>query len=125
MRKKAGKASKELKTKTNKTMNLNRASLIGRVTKDPEVKALPSGKQVARFGVATNYTYKDKDGKKVENVSFHNCVAFGKLAEIIGQYVKKGQEVYLDGDLVIGISTITSYFKDIIFDFGDLTVYFP
>lgn len=78
-------------------MNLNKASLIGRVTRDPEVRALPSGTKVVKFGVATNHTYKTGEGEKKETVQFHNCVAFGKLAEIIGDYVKKGQLIYVDG----------------------------
>lgn len=78
-------------------MNLNKAQLIGRMTNDPEMKALPSGTPVAKFGLATNRVYKTKEGEKKEMVQFHNCVAFGKLAEIIGQWAKKGQEVYVDG----------------------------
>lgn len=78
-------------------MNLNKAQLIGRITNDPEIKTLPSGAAVAKFGLATNRIYKTKEGEKKEVAQFHNCVAFGRLAEIIGQWVKKGQEVYLDG----------------------------
>ncbi len=80
-----------------KNVNLNKAQLIGRITNDPEMKALPSGAQVVKFGLATNRVYKTKEGEKKELVQFHNCVAFGKLAEIIGQWAKKGQEVYADG----------------------------
>ena len=78
-------------------MNLNKAQLIGRITNDPEVKALPSGISVAKFGLATNRVYKTKEGEKKEVAQFHNCVAFGKLADIIKQWAKKGQEVYVDG----------------------------
>lgn len=78
-------------------MNLNKAQLIGRITNDPEIKALPSGISVAKFGLATNRTYKTKEGEKKEVAQFHNCVAFGKLADIIKQWAKKGQEVYVDG----------------------------
>lgn len=78
-------------------MNLNKAELIGRITKDPEIRSLPSGKQVAKFSVATNHIFKNAAGEKQETAQFHNCVAFGKLAEIIGRYVQKGQEVYLSG----------------------------
>lgn len=78
-------------------MNLNQIHLIGRVTKEPEVKTTPVGTSVARLGVATNNNYKSKDGDKKQTTQFHNCVAFGRLAEIIGQYVKKGQEVYVSG----------------------------
>jgi len=78
-------------------MNLNKAQLIGRITNDPEIKALPSGISVARFGLATNHIYKTKEGEKKETAQFHNCVVFGKLADIIKQWVKKGQEVYVEG----------------------------
>jgi len=78
-------------------MNVNLCMLIGRVTRDPEVKNLPSGTMVANFGLATNYVYKDAAGAKQEKASFHNCVAFGKRAETIGQYVTKGQEIYVLG----------------------------
>ena len=80
-----------------KKLNLNKAQLIGRMTNDPEMKTLPSGAAVAKFGLATNRVYKTKEGEKKEVAQFHNCVAFGKLAEIIGQWAKKGQEVYVDG----------------------------
>lgn len=72
-------------------MNLNQVNLIGRLTRDPELKALPSGIAVANFSLATSRTFKDRDGKKQEQTEFHNCVAFGKTAEIVGQYLKKGQ----------------------------------
>lgn len=78
-------------------MNLNEAKLIGRVTRDPEIRTTPGGTQVAKFGVATNYSYKDKSGAKQETTTFHNCVAWGKLAEIIGKWVTKGQEIYVCG----------------------------
>lgn len=78
-------------------MNLNQATIVGRMVRDPELKALPSGIQVAGFSVATSRTYKGKDGKKNEDTEFHNCVAFGKTAEIIGQYVKKGQLILING----------------------------
>lgn len=78
-------------------MNLNKVQLIGRVTKDPEMKALPSGIKVTALGMATNKTYKDKDGAKKETTEFHNVVAFGKQAETIAQYVKRGQLIYAEG----------------------------
>lgn len=80
-------------------MNLNKVQLIGRVTKMPEQKSLPSGKAVAKFGIATNHKYKNSAGENIESAQFHNCVAFGKMAEIIGTYIKKGQEVYVEGRL--------------------------
>ena len=78
-------------------MNLNKTQLIGRVTRDPELRNLPNGGTVVKFGLATNYIYKTKSGEKKETAQFHNCVAFGRLAEIINQYVVKGQELYVEG----------------------------
>lgn len=72
-------------------MNINQATIVGRLTRDPEQKALPNGTAVTNFSLATSRTWKDKDGNKQEDVEYHNCVAFGKTAEIIGQYLKKGQ----------------------------------
>jgi len=78
-------------------MYLNKAFLYGNLTRDPELKALPNGGQVAEFAVATNRTYKDKNGAKQEEVDFHNIVAFGKTAEVIGQYLKKGRPIFVEG----------------------------
>jgi len=78
-------------------MNLNQVHLIGRVTKQPELKSLSGGTQVVSFGLATNNIYKNKAGEKVEEADFHNVTAFGKLAETIAQYVVKGQELYVSG----------------------------
>lgn len=78
-------------------MYLNKAFLYGNLTRDPELKALPSGGQVANFGVATNRTYKDKNGAKQEATEFHNVVAFGRTAEVIAQYMKKGRPIYVEG----------------------------
>jgi single-strand DNA-binding protein len=78
-------------------MYLNKAMVYGNLTRDPEVKALPSGVQVCSFSVATNRTYKDRDGNKQEQAEYHNVVAFAKLAEIIGQYLKKGRPIYIEG----------------------------
>jgi single-strand DNA-binding protein len=78
-------------------MYINKAILYGNLTRDPELKALPSGQQVATFGIATNRTYKDKNGQKQEAVEFHNLVAFGRTAEVIGQYFKKGRPIYVEG----------------------------
>jgi single-strand DNA-binding protein len=77
-------------------MYINRAVLYGNLTKDPELRALPSGMQVASFSIATNRTWK-KDGVKQESAEFHNIVAFGKQAELIGQYLRKGQPIYIEG----------------------------
>lgn len=73
--------------------------LIGNLTRDPELKALPSGQTVANFSLATNRTFKDKAGVKQEAVEYHNLVAFGKTADIIGQYVKKGHQILIIGRL--------------------------
>ncbi len=78
-------------------MYVNKALLYGNLTRDPEMKSLPSGISVTSFGVATNRTYKDKNGVKQEAVDFHNVVAFGKQAEVITQYLKKGQPIFVDG----------------------------
>jgi single-strand DNA-binding protein len=78
-------------------MYLNKAFLYGNLTRDPELKALPSGQQVANFGIATNRTYKDKNGQKQEVTEFHNIVAFGRSAELIAQYMKKGRPLFVEG----------------------------
>jgi len=80
-------------------MYLNEVKLIGNLTRDPELKSLPSGQQVANFSVATNRTWKDKDGAKQEAVEYHNVVAFGRTAEVIGQYVRKGHQILVNGRL--------------------------
>jgi single-strand DNA-binding protein len=80
-------------------MYLNKVVLIGNLTRDPELKALPSGVNVANFGVATNRNYKDKDGNKKEDVEFHNIVVFGKQAEVISQWCKKGSQILIEGRL--------------------------
>lgn len=78
-------------------MYLNKAMIYGNLTRDPEIRALPNGTQVCSFSVATNRTYTDRDGKRQEQTEYHNVVAFAKLAEIMGQYLKKGRPVYIDG----------------------------
>lgn len=80
-------------------MNLNKVFLIGRLTRDPQVKSLPSGQQVANFGMATDRFYFDKNKQKQQQTEFHNIVMFGKLAEIASQYLKKGSLVMIDGRL--------------------------
>lgn len=80
-------------------MNLNKAMLIGNLTRDPEVRTTPQGTNVASFSIATNYTWKDQSGQKQERAEYHNIVAWGKLAEIVGQYLRKGSKVYLEGRL--------------------------
>lgn len=78
-------------------MYLNKAFLYGNLTRDPELKALPSGQNLVSFGLATNRTYKDKNGQKQEATEFHNIVAFGRSAELIAQYMKKGRPLFVEG----------------------------
>ena len=78
-------------------MYLNKALIFGNLTRDPEIKALPSGIKVASFFVATNRVWKDKDGKKQESADYHNVVVFGRQAEIVGQYIKKGSSIFVEG----------------------------
>ena len=81
-------------------MNLNRAMIIGNLTRDPELRMTPTGQNVAQLGVATNRAWVNKaTGQKQEEVEFHNVVAWGKLAEICGQYLTKGRKVYVEGRL--------------------------
>jgi single-strand DNA-binding protein len=78
-------------------MYINKALLYGNITRDPETKALPSGMTVVTFSIATNRTYKDKNGAKQEAVDYHNIVAFGKQAEVIAQYLRKGSALFIEG----------------------------
>ncbi len=80
-------------------MYLNKAIIIGNLTRDPEIKALPSGAQVASFSLATNSVWKDKEGNKKEAVEYHNIVVFGRQAETSAQYLKKGQSTLVEGRL--------------------------
>lgn len=80
-------------------MNLNKVQLIGRLTRDPEIRTTPSGQTVATIGIATNRSWNDKAGQKQEKSEFHNIVIWGRLAEIAGQYLTKGQEAYFEGRL--------------------------
>ncbi len=79
--------------------SLNRATIIGNLTRDPEVRTTTNGQSVASFGVATNRSWTDASGQKQEKAEFHNVVAWAKLAEICGQYLVKGQKVYVEGRL--------------------------
>ncbi|MEK7635133.1 MAG: single-stranded DNA-binding protein [Patescibacteria group bacterium] len=78
-------------------MYINKAILYGNLTREPELKSLPSGSQVCEFGIATNRVWKDKNGAKQESADFHNIVVFGKQAELIKQYLHKGSGVFLEG----------------------------
>lgn len=80
-------------------MNLNRAMIIGNLTRDVELRSTNTGQNVANFGVATNQVWTDSSGQKQERTEFHNIVAWGKLAEICSQYLAKGRKVYVEGRL--------------------------
>ena len=81
-------------------MDLNKVNLIGNLTQDPELRNLPSGQSVVLFNVATNYNWNDvKTKEKKSRADFHRIVAWGRLAEIITTYLKKGSKVYLEGRL--------------------------
>lgn len=78
----------------------NKVSLIGNLGNDPEITAFENGNKIARFNLATNESYKNKDGERIENTQWHTVVAWNSLAKIIEDYVKKGQEIALEGKLV-------------------------
>jgi len=80
-------------------MSLNRVQLIGNLTRDPEMKQIPGGQVVTSFGIATNLSWTDQSGAKQNKVEFHNVVAWRKLAEICGQYLKRGSKVFVEGRL--------------------------
>lgn len=79
--------------------DLNRCDFIGRLGKDPEVRYSASGDAIASFSLAVGIQYKDKSGNKQESTEWVNCVAFGKIGEIIGQFLNKGSQVYISGRL--------------------------
>lgn len=81
------------------TPSLNKVQLIGNLTRDPELRYTPSNTAVANFSVATNRSWTDSDGKEQEQAEFTRCVAWGKLAEIVDQILKKGRKVYVEGRL--------------------------
>lgn len=81
-------------------MDLNKVMLIGNITRDPELRSTSTGQSVASFSVATNRVWKDpSSGERRESAEFHNLVAWGKLAEICGQYLRKGSKIYVEGRL--------------------------
>ena len=79
--------------------SLNKVQLIGNLTRDPEVKQIPGGQTVATIGIATSQSWTDQSGQKQDRVEYHNIVVWRKLAEICGQYLKKGSKVYFEGRL--------------------------
>jgi len=99
-------------------MNLNKAMIIGNVTRDPEVRQTANGASVATFSVATNFFWNDPAGQRQERVEFHNIVAWRKLAEICGQYLRKGSKVYIEGRLQtrdwVGKDSVKRYSTEII-----------
>ena len=101
-------------------MDLNKVMLIGNVTRDPEMRTTPSGLAVASFSIATNLNWTDAQGQKQSKAEFHNIVAWRKLAEIIGQYVKKGSKIYIEGRLQtrdwVGQDGVKKYRTEIIAD---------
>lgn len=78
-------------------MSVNKAILLGRLGKDPELRYTPSGKAVASFSLATSERWTGQDGQKNESTTWHNIVAWGKQAEVIKEYLRKGREVYIEG----------------------------
>lgn len=80
-------------------MYINKVILFGNLTRDPELKALPSGMNVVNFSIATNRVFRDREGKKQEQTEFHNIVVFGRQADTVAQYMKKGSSVFIEGRL--------------------------
>ena len=79
--------------------SVNKVILIGNLGRDPEVRYMPSGDAVANISIATTETWKDKNGEKQEKTEWHRVAMFGKTAEIAGEYLKKGSQVYIEGRL--------------------------
>ena len=78
-------------------MSLNKAILIGRLGRDPEVRYIPNGEAVCNFSIATSESWKDQHGQKQERTEWHNITLYRRLAEVAGQYLKKGSLVYIEG----------------------------
>ena len=78
---------------------VNKAVILGNVGDDPSIRYMPNGKAVANITVATSESWKDQQGQKQERTEWHRCTAYDKIAEIIGEYVKKGSKLYLEGKL--------------------------
>lgn len=101
-------------------MNLNKAMVIGNLTRDPEMRNTPSGAQVASFSVATSLVWTDQGGQQQKKTEFHNIVAWRKLAEICGQYLRKGSKVYVEGRLQTtewtGQDNVKRYRTEIVLD---------
>ena len=80
-------------------MNVNKATIVGRITNDLELKTTPQGREVLSFSIATNRRWKDQQGQQQEKTDYHNIVAWGKQASTLAQYCTKGQEMYIEGHL--------------------------
>lgn len=80
-------------------MDLNRVFILGNLTRDPELRTIPSGQNVCNFSIATNRRWKDSNGQQQQDVEYHNIVVWGRLAEICGQYLAKGRLVFVEGRL--------------------------
>lgn len=80
-------------------MNVNKVILVGRLTRDPEIRNTPGGQTVANISLATNRFWKDKNGQRQDKTEFHTVILWGRLAEISGQYLTKGQEAFIEGRL--------------------------
>lgn len=99
--------------------SVNKVILMGGLGRDPEVRYMPNGEAVANFSIATTETWKDKQGVKQEKTEWHNIVTYRKLAEIVGEYLKKGSQIYLEGKLQTRKwekDGITRYSTEIIMD---------
>ena len=79
--------------------SLNKVQLIGNLGRDPEVRYMPNGEAVANFSIATSESWKDKNGERVTKTEWHNIALYRKMAEIAGQYLKKGSQVYIEGKI--------------------------
>jgi single-strand DNA-binding protein len=79
--------------------DLNEVRLIGRLTRDPELRSISTGSQICNFAIATGKKYKNADGKEIEETTFVDCSSWGKLAEIVNKYCKKGDPVFVGGRL--------------------------
>ena len=80
-------------------MNINKVIVYGNLTRDPEIRQLPSGMNVANIGIATNRYYNNQQGERVEEVEYHNVVLFGRLADLAQQYLTRGKGLFIEGRL--------------------------
>lgn len=101
-------------------MYLNKAIIIGNLTRDPELRSLPSGVPVTTFSLATNRVWRDKDGNKQESADYHNIVVFGKQAENVSQYLRKGSSALVEGRIQTrsweGNDGVKKYMTEIVAD---------